>query len=210
MGNKEWGATVHTPAQARHPGAAALRRGARRTCSPSSRPSPPRCAPPSGSTSASRSTSSSASSIWRTSRSPTSARRCCPNLESANCDSSTHLKTTGFSATAALGLMFHPHRTFDIGLNVRGPIVLNTSGTVDATPPPAAQIPIPQDKAEFDTRLPPVVAPRPALQVPRPGRLRARRRRARRHVGRLEAGPKATATTSTFRRSDPSATSTRR
>ncbi|HEY1584044.1 MAG TPA: outer membrane protein transport protein [Polyangia bacterium] len=81
----------------------------------------------------------------------------CPNLEAVACDSATHLKTTGFSATAGLGLMFHPHRTFDIGLNVRGPIVLNTSGTVDATPPTAAPIPLAQDKAEFDTRLPPVV-----------------------------------------------------
>ena len=49
------------------------------------------------------------------------------------------------------------HRTIDIGVNARMPIVLNTSGTVDATPPPAAQIPIPQDKASFNTRLPPVV-----------------------------------------------------
>jgi hypothetical protein len=81
----------------------------------------------------------------------------CPNLESANCDSSTHLKTTGFSATGSVAFMFHPHRTIDIGLNARMPIVLDTSGTVDATPPSAAQIPIPQDKAEFHTRLPPVV-----------------------------------------------------
>lgn len=81
----------------------------------------------------------------------------CPNLESANCDSSTHLKTTGFSATGSVAFMFHPHRTIDIGVNARMPIVLDTSGTVDATPPTAAQIPIPQDKAEFHTRLPPVV-----------------------------------------------------
>lgn len=81
----------------------------------------------------------------------------CPNLESTNCDSGTHLKTTGFSATAGLGALFHPHKTFDVGLNVRGPIVLNTSGTVDATSPPAAPIPLKQDVAEFDTRLPPVV-----------------------------------------------------
>ena len=81
----------------------------------------------------------------------------CPNLESANCDSSTHLKTTGFSATGGLGIMLHPHRSIDIGINGRLPIVLNTSGTVDATPPPAASIPLPQDKATFNTRLPPVV-----------------------------------------------------
>jgi long-subunit fatty acid transport protein len=81
----------------------------------------------------------------------------CPNLESTNCDSGTRLRTNGFSATGAIAFMLHPHKTVDIGINVRGPVVLNTSGTVDATPPPAAQIPIPQDKAEFNTRLPPVV-----------------------------------------------------
>jgi long-subunit fatty acid transport protein len=81
----------------------------------------------------------------------------CPNLESASCDSTTRLRTTGFSATGSVALMLHPHRTIDIGVNARMPIVLNTSGTVDATPPPAAQIPLNQDKATFNTRLPPVV-----------------------------------------------------
>jgi long-subunit fatty acid transport protein len=81
----------------------------------------------------------------------------CPNLESANCDSSTHLKTTGFSATGSIGAMFHPHRNIDIGLNARMPIVLDTSGTVDATSPPAAPIPLNQDVAKFNTRLPPIV-----------------------------------------------------
>ncbi len=82
----------------------------------------------------------------------------CPNLESANCDSGTRLRTSGVSATAGIGFMFHPHRTFDIGLNFRGPVILDTYGTVDATPPPATPgIPLPQDKAEFHTRLPPVV-----------------------------------------------------
>jgi long-subunit fatty acid transport protein len=81
----------------------------------------------------------------------------CPNLESANCDSGTRLRTTGFSATGSVAMMLHPHRSIDIGFNARMPIVLNTSGTVDATPPAAAQIPIPQDRATFDTRLPPIV-----------------------------------------------------
>jgi long-subunit fatty acid transport protein len=81
----------------------------------------------------------------------------CPNLQSTNCDSTTRIRTNGFSATGGLGMMFHPHRSFDIGFNARLPIVLDTSGTVDATPPPAAQIPLPQDKATFNTRLPPIV-----------------------------------------------------
>jgi long-subunit fatty acid transport protein len=81
----------------------------------------------------------------------------CKTLESASCDSGTRLRTTGFSATAGLGAMFHAGRNVDIGLNFRGPIVMDTSGTVDATPPPAAAVPLPQDKAEFHTKLPPIL-----------------------------------------------------
>ena len=114
----------------------------------------------------------------------------CPNLESANCDSTTHLRTNGVSATGGLGLMLHPHRTIDIGFNARLPIVLNTSGTVDATPPPAVKLPLPQDKATFDTRLPPVVrlGVRYKFLGSRP--VRARRHRDRRHLGRMELGGK--------------------
>jgi long-subunit fatty acid transport protein len=81
----------------------------------------------------------------------------CSNLESAKCDSTTRLRVSGITATAALGAMFHPSRFLDIGVNVRGPANLDASGTVDATAPSAAAIPIPQDKAEFHTHLPWVV-----------------------------------------------------
>ena len=81
----------------------------------------------------------------------------CKNLEDARCDSTTRLRTSGVTATAALGAMFHPARFMDIGFNVRGPATVDTSGTVDATAPKAASIPIPQDKAEFHTHLPWVV-----------------------------------------------------
>ncbi len=82
----------------------------------------------------------------------------CHTLESAACDSSTRIRTNAFTATAALGAMFHPTRTIDIGLNVRGPADINSSGTVDGTPPPVQpNVMLPQDHAEFHSHLPWVV-----------------------------------------------------
>ena len=81
----------------------------------------------------------------------------CKGSESTACDSATRIRTNGFSATAGLGLMFHPSRFIDIGVNVRGPVVIDSSGTVDAVPPMAAPIPLPQDKAQFHSHLPWVV-----------------------------------------------------
>jgi long-subunit fatty acid transport protein len=81
----------------------------------------------------------------------------CPNPEYQPCDSTNHLTTTGATATAALGLMLHPLRWWAIGANVRGPIYLNTSGTVAATAPSAVPMPIEPAPATFSTNLPWVV-----------------------------------------------------
>jgi long-subunit fatty acid transport protein len=86
----------------------------------------------------------------------------CPTAEYQPCDVPTHVSTNGFGATAALGLMFHPRRDFDIGVNVRGPITLDTSGTVSN---PAAELgrnddlhlPAQSGKAQFRSKLPWVV-----------------------------------------------------
>lgn len=79
----------------------------------------------------------------------------CHTTESANCDSTTRIRTNGFTASAALGAMFHPARFIDVGFNLRGPFNVDTSGTVDATPPAAASnLSIPQDKASFHSHLP--------------------------------------------------------
>ena len=61
----------------------------------------------------------------------------CAGPQSATCDSQLNIKTKGFTATGALGLMFHPLDELHIGLHVRGPIYLNTSGDLTATAPPA-------------------------------------------------------------------------
>jgi long-subunit fatty acid transport protein len=81
----------------------------------------------------------------------------CKSLEAAVCDSATRIQTHGFTATASLGAMIHPHRSIDIGINVRGPVKIDTDGTVDATPPQAATIPLNQEKASFHSRMPWVV-----------------------------------------------------
>ncbi len=59
----------------------------------------------------------------------------CTGAEATSCDAPLRITTTGFTATGALGLMFHPLRSLHIGLNLRGPIILNTSGDVTAEAP---------------------------------------------------------------------------
>jgi long-subunit fatty acid transport protein len=81
----------------------------------------------------------------------------CPNAEYQPCDSTNKLTTSGATATAALGVMLHPLPWWAIGANVRGPIYLNTSGTVEATAPSAVPMPIAPAPATFSTNLPWVV-----------------------------------------------------
>jgi long-subunit fatty acid transport protein len=81
----------------------------------------------------------------------------CPNSEYQPCDSTNKLSTSGVTATAALGVMVHPLRWWAIGANVRGPMYLNTSGTVEATAPAAVPMQIAPAPATFSTNLPWVV-----------------------------------------------------
>jgi long-chain fatty acid transport protein len=66
----------------------------------------------------------------------------CYSSEYPGCDALTHIVTTGVTATASLGLMFHPLPVLDIGLNLFGRADINASGTI-STPGPAA---VPLDK----------------------------------------------------------------
>jgi len=58
------------------------------------------------------------------------------------CDSLLNIRTKGITATGALGLMVHPLKNLHLGLHVRGPIYLNTSGDVTATQPGAITQPL--------------------------------------------------------------------
>src|SRR4051812_40112806 len=61
----------------------------------------------------------------------------CYSKEYPGCDALTHIVATGVTATASLGLMFHPLPVLDIGLNVLGKSNLDASGTL-STPGPSA------------------------------------------------------------------------
>jgi long-chain fatty acid transport protein len=77
----------------------------------------------------------------------------CYSLEFQPCDSLTHITADGFTATAALGIMLHPHRNVDIGINLRGPVEMNASGQL-TTPGPATTPLKDHGDAEFHTHLP--------------------------------------------------------
>jgi long-chain fatty acid transport protein len=79
----------------------------------------------------------------------------CPSGEHPACDSYTKLDMTGVTATAALGLMFHPMKQLSIGVNLRGKIHLEATGTATAIPPASnAMLPIDTQPGSFTTDLP--------------------------------------------------------
>jgi hypothetical protein len=86
----------------------------------------------------------------------------CPTAEYAPCDVPTRVQTSGVTATAALGVMVHPLRTIDIGVNVRGPVALDTTGNVsnpqiDIGHNADLHLPAQSGAAQFDSHLPWVV-----------------------------------------------------
>jgi long-subunit fatty acid transport protein len=85
----------------------------------------------------------------------------CKGNEYAPCDTGTRIQTSGITATAAIGAMVHVKRFLDIGVHVRGPVNLNTSGTVTATTaanaPGVLNMPIQPAPGTFTTHLPWIV-----------------------------------------------------
>jgi long-chain fatty acid transport protein len=61
----------------------------------------------------------------------------CYSKEFPGCDALTHIVTTGVTATASLGFMFHPVPVLDIGINLLGKANVDTSGSI-STPGPSA------------------------------------------------------------------------
>jgi long-subunit fatty acid transport protein len=81
-------------------------------------------------------------------------RGLCATPETASCDSKLNIQTSGFTSTFALGALLHPAPWIDIGVHLRGPVYLNTSGQVTATSPAALPIVLDPSDATFKTRLP--------------------------------------------------------
>jgi len=82
-------------------------------------------------------------------------RGVCPTGESAECDSYTKLDVSGTSATASLGLMFHPLEALSIGVNLRGKVHLEMNGNASAIPPAAkSMLPPDTQAASLSTELP--------------------------------------------------------
>jgi long-subunit fatty acid transport protein len=82
-----------------------------------------------------------------------------PAAESPYCDGGTRIQTTALTATASIGLMFHPVPVLDIGASLRGPVDLDSTGTLTPTSPPTppggiAYPSFPPTPVEFHTRLP--------------------------------------------------------
>ncbi|HZS38816.1 MAG TPA: outer membrane protein transport protein [Polyangia bacterium] len=78
------------------------------------------------------------------------------------CDARNHLSLTGFTATGALGVMARPIEQLQLGLNVRGPVYLDASGTVDSPGskmlnPTGNSPPLTGPASSFKTTLPWVV-----------------------------------------------------
>ncbi len=78
----------------------------------------------------------------------------CPVPEYPRCDALNHIVTTGFTATASLGMKFTPVPALQIGVNLRGPADIVSTGKLDATPPAANPLIIPQTDVRFSNKLP--------------------------------------------------------
>jgi len=81
-------------------------------------------------------------------------RSLCPTTESATCDSTTNISTTGVTASFSFGAMFHPLPALSIGLHLKGNADVDSTGTIKATAPPAMPIMLAPGQATFHAHLP--------------------------------------------------------
>lgn len=82
-------------------------------------------------------------------------RGICPTGEAPQCDSYTKLTMSGATATASLGIMLHPIKPLSIGINLRGKVHLDATGTATAIPPATnAALGTDTQPGEFITELP--------------------------------------------------------
>jgi long-subunit fatty acid transport protein len=81
-------------------------------------------------------------------------RALCPSVEYELCDAKVNIDATAFTATAALGALFHPVKGLSFGFNLRGPAVIEARGTATPSAPKVQALPIDPSPATFKTRLP--------------------------------------------------------
>lgn len=84
-------------------------------------------------------------------------RNSCPNVEYQPCDSTTHLRALGATATAAFGVMVRPARWLDLGLHARLPFTIEADGTVEASSPRVVESAVERQPAHFATSFPVVL-----------------------------------------------------
>lgn len=85
------------------------------------------------------------------------SRVACPNVEYAPCDSPSRLKATALGYAAQLGVLARPAAGLVLGAQLRTPITLDASGTIDATSPRAAPAPSVPGTVRLVVRLPAVL-----------------------------------------------------
>jgi long-subunit fatty acid transport protein len=81
-------------------------------------------------------------------------RALCPYPEYHRCDALNQINTKGASATAAVGFKITPIPALQIGINLRGPVYLTSTGEMVVTPPVANPINIPPTTVQFQSNLP--------------------------------------------------------
>ncbi len=88
----------------------------------------------------------------------------CPNHEYRPCDSTGHLKATGYGAAASLGLLARPAPWLALGLSVRSASSVVAKGTIEGQAPLATPVVVEPGDAEVTAALPWVV--RAGARVP--------------------------------------------
>jgi long-chain fatty acid transport protein len=83
----------------------------------------------------------------------------CISLEDSNCDGFTRIQTSSVQIIPpSLGLMFHPTKFLDVGVNVRPQFEVDSTGTAHANSPKALSgLANPSGAAEFRTKMPWIV-----------------------------------------------------
>lgn len=82
------------------------------------------------------------------------SRTVCRSAESAPCDSRLHLQTAGTAWAGSVGAIARASRALVVGISMRSPATLETTGTLQPTAPAALPIALAATAARLDIALP--------------------------------------------------------